>query len=104
MQQPFARCRIENASEDITIQITKKAEAASALNIYLFVVMNAQLNTEDGLFVSAAYLSLAADDPFGDDMRTDGCRKTVFILDLLEGPYRGFFQHIVVLCPTVRHN
>ena len=33
-----------------------------------------------------------------------GCGKTVFILDLLEGPYRGFFQHIVVLCPTVRHN
>ena len=23
---------------------------------------------------------------------------------LLEGPYRGFFKHIVVLCPTVRHN
>ena len=33
-----------------------------------------------------------------------GCGKTVFILDLLEDPYRGFFQHIVVLCPTVRHN
>ena len=33
-----------------------------------------------------------------------GCGKTVFILDLLEGPYREFFQHIVVLCPTVRHN
>ena len=33
-----------------------------------------------------------------------GCGKTVFILDLLEGPYWGFFQHIVVLCPTVRHN
>ena len=32
-----------------------------------------------------------------------GCGKTVFILDLLEGPYREFFQHIVVLCPTVRH-
>ena len=30
--------------------------------------------------------------------------KTVFIFDLLEGPYRGFFQHIVVLCSTVRHN
>ena len=37
-------------------------------------------------------------------MRTDGVWKTVFILDLLEGPYREFFQHIVVLCPTVRHN
>ena len=47
--------RIENASEGITIQITKKADAAGALNIYLFVVMDAQLNTEDGWFVSAAY-------------------------------------------------
>ena len=46
--------RIENASEGITIQITKKAEAADALNIYLFVVMDAQLNIEDGQFVSAA--------------------------------------------------
>ena len=33
-----------------------------------------------------------------------GYGKTVFILDLLEGPYRGFFQHSVVLCPTERHN
>ena len=33
-----------------------------------------------------------------------GCGKTVFILDLLEGPYRGFFQYIAVLCPTIRHN
>ena len=36
--------------------------------------------------------------------RQTGRGKTVFILDLLEGPYREFFQHIVVLCPTVRHN
>ena len=47
--------RIEIASEGITIQITKKAEAAGALNIYLFVVMDVQLNIEDGRFVSAAY-------------------------------------------------
>ena len=47
--------RIENASEGITIQITKKAEETGALNIYLFVVMDAQLNIEDGRFVSAAY-------------------------------------------------
>ena len=46
--------RIENASEGITIQITKNAEAAGALNIYLFVVMDVQLNIEDGRFVSAA--------------------------------------------------
>ena len=47
--------RIENASEGITIQITKKAEATGSLNIYLFVVMDAQLNIEDGRFVSAVY-------------------------------------------------
>ena len=33
-----------------------------------------------------------------------GCGKTVFILDLLEGPYRGVFHHIVILCPTIRYN
>ena len=33
-----------------------------------------------------------------------GCGKIIFILDLLEGPYRGFFRHIVVLCPTIQHN
>ena len=47
--------RMENASECITIQITKRAEAAGALSIYLFVVMDAQLNIEDGRFVSVAY-------------------------------------------------
>ena len=39
--------RIEYASEGITIQITKKAETAGALNIYLFVVMDAKLNIKD---------------------------------------------------------
>jgi len=33
-----------------------------------------------------------------------GCGKTEFILDLLEGPYLGVFHHIVILCPTIRHN
>lgn len=33
-----------------------------------------------------------------------GCGKTVFVLDLLEGPFRGAFQHIVILCPTLRYN
>ena len=48
-------CRIENASEGNAIQITKKAEATGALNTYLFVVMDAQPNIEDGRFVSAVY-------------------------------------------------
>ena len=47
--------RVENASEGITIQITKKAEAAGALNIYLYVIMDAQLNLQDGRIVSVLY-------------------------------------------------
>lgn len=47
--------RVENASEGITIQLTKDAEAEAALNIYLFVIMDAQLNIENGRFVSAIY-------------------------------------------------
>ena len=47
--------RVENASEGVTIQITKQAEAAGALNIYLYVIIDAQLNIENGRFVSAIY-------------------------------------------------
>ena len=47
--------RIENASEGVTIQVTKKAETAGTLNIYLYVIMDAQLNIEDGRFVTALY-------------------------------------------------
>jgi hypothetical protein len=47
--------RIENASEGLTIQISKDAEAQGALNIYLYVIMDAQLNIENGRFVSAIY-------------------------------------------------
>ena len=47
--------RVENASEGVTIQITKQAEAAGALNIYLYVIMDTQLNIENGRFVSTIY-------------------------------------------------
>ncbi len=47
--------RVENASEGITIQISKEAEARGALNIYLYVIMDAQLNIENGRYVSAIY-------------------------------------------------
>ena len=33
-----------------------------------------------------------------------GCGKTVFILDLLERQYRGVFEHIVIICPTLEYN
>ena len=47
--------RVENASEGVTMQITKTTDSAGILNIYLYVLMDAQLNIEDGRFVSALY-------------------------------------------------
>ena len=79
--------RVENASEGVMIQITKKAEAAGTLNVYLYVLMDAQLNIEDGCFVSALYLAMLAADqpPFGDRLWTDRLRGGSFYL----GPSRG---------------
>lgn len=47
--------KVDNASEGITIQITKEAEAAGALDLYLYIITDAQLNIEDGRFISALY-------------------------------------------------
>ena len=47
--------RIENASEGITLQIEKKAETAGALNAYIYLIMDAQLNIQSGVYVSAIY-------------------------------------------------
>ena len=47
--------RIENASEGITLEIEKKAETAGALNAYIYLIMEAQLNIQSGTYVSAIY-------------------------------------------------
>ena len=46
------RC-VENASEGITMQVTKTPEAAGVLDLYL--VMDAQLNLQDGRLASVLY-------------------------------------------------
>ena len=47
--------RIENASEGIILQIEKKAETAGALNAYIYLIMDAQLNIQNGTYISAVY-------------------------------------------------
>ena len=47
--------RTENASEGITLQIEKKAESAGSLNAYIYLIMDAQLNFQNGAYVSAVY-------------------------------------------------
>ena len=47
---------IENASEGINLQIEKKAESpAWALNAYIYLIMDAQLNIQNGTYISAVY-------------------------------------------------
>ena len=46
---------IENASEGITLQIEKKEESAGALNAYIYLIMDAQSNIQNGAYVSAVY-------------------------------------------------
>ena len=46
---------IENASEGITLQIERKAESAGALNAYIYLIMDAQLNIQNGTYISAVY-------------------------------------------------
>ena len=47
--------RIENGSEGITIQIDKKQEDDKAIKIYLYVVMDAQLNIESSRLKDIVY-------------------------------------------------
>ena len=47
--------RIENASEGITPHIEKKAESLGALNAYIYLIMDVQLNIQNGPYVSAVY-------------------------------------------------
>ena len=47
--------RIKNASEGITFQIEKKVETAGAFNAYIYLIMDAQLNIQNGAYVSAVY-------------------------------------------------
>ena len=46
---------IENASEGITQQIEKKAESAGALNAYIYLIMDAELNIQNRAYVSVVY-------------------------------------------------
>ena len=47
--------QIGNTSGGITIQIEKKVETAGALSAYIYLIMNAQLNIENGAYVSTVY-------------------------------------------------
>ena len=47
--------RIEMLVRESRSRSPKKVETAGALNMYLYVIMDAQLNIENGRFINALY-------------------------------------------------
>ena len=47
--------RLENTSEGIRLQITKKAEPAGKLSCYLYIIQDAQINISDAQFLNVVY-------------------------------------------------
>ena len=47
--------RLENTSEGIRLQITKKAEPAGKLSCYLYIIKDAQINISDAQFLNVVY-------------------------------------------------
>ena len=47
--------RLENTSEGIQLQITKKAESAGKLSCYLYIFQDAQININDSQFLNVVY-------------------------------------------------
>ena len=47
--------RLENTSEGIRLQITKKAESAGKLSCYLYLFQDTQINISDAQFLNVVY-------------------------------------------------
>ena len=50
-----SRRRLENTSEGIRLQITKKAESAGKLSCYLYIFQDAQINISNAQFLNVVY-------------------------------------------------
>ena len=99
--------RIENESEGITLQIEKKAEPPGALNAYIYLIMDAQLNIQNGAYISAVYYinkMLMKEPHTALFIAPTGVGKDHLALSLLETEYRNNFDFIIIICPTLRYN
>ena len=67
----------------------------SPLNIFLFILQDAQINFEDGRF-SVINIDFPKFPHSAIICSQTNCGKTVFVLDLLEKEYEGVFEHIVI--------
>ena len=98
--------RLENTSEGIRLQITKKVESADKLSCYLYIFQDAQINISDSQFLNVVYqyMNLPKFPHSAMFVGVTACGKTEFLLQLLETIYKSHFEFIVILCPTILDN
>ena len=97
--------RIENALEGVTLQIEKKAESAGALNAYIYLIMDAQLNSLVHMFLLYIRIKMFMKKSHTAlFLAPTGVGETHLALSLLENEYRNHFDFIVIICPTLAHN
>ena len=91
-----------------TLQIEKKAETSGKLKAHIYLIMDAQLNIQNGAFVSAVTRKMAMLCMMKPHkalfLAQTGVRKTHLALDLLKREYLDHFDFIIILCPILRHN
>ena len=99
--------RIENGLEGIILQVKEKAELAGALKMYIYLIMDTQLNIKNGAFHSIKYIRKML-TMLGPHMALfvalTGVGRTHLALDLLEQEYFNHFDFIVIICTTLRYN
>ena len=98
--------RIENALEGISIQIEKKEETAGPLNAYIYLIMDAQLDVQNGAFISVLYQTKNFHEKphtafFVAPTRVE---KNHLALNLLESEYFSHFDFIIIICPMLKYN
>ena len=99
--------QIGNTSGGIIIQIEKKAETAGALKAYIYLITDAQLNIQNGTYISAVYqiAKMFMKEPHTAlFVAPTGVGKMHLALNLLKNENRNHFDFIVIICPTLEHN
>ena len=75
---------VRKIGREVTLQIEKKSESAGALKAYIYLIMAAQLNIQNGAYVSAVYKENAnnARTSYSPVCGSNRSRKNTFSLEI----------------------
>ena len=87
-------------------RMQKNAESAVALNAYIYLIMDVQLNIQSGAYVFAVHWKkMFMKEPHTAlFVAPTGAGKAHLALSLLENEYRNHSDFIVIICPTLANN